>query len=341
MIKVIKMSKKSRTLIIGIVSGLFFLILWIKMINWNEFIAYFQDPKIWKVIPFSFFYILAYILRSLRWREIMKPIYKMSRIESFGVFSTGLLVNYLIPVRAGELVKSFVLKIKKQIPVASSLPTIFLDKLTDLFPIILVIVAIPLISMQFNSKLLTIIVLIMVVFVLLLFFCYIAIYHRDFAYKITVGIFRIFPRKIQTKLNEFLGNFLSGISIVKSKEVKLFKVFLLTFLAVLSEAIYIYLLFSIFGSKLTFLQVMLGYTLMNLTYILPTPPAQIGSNQFMWVLIFSFGLGADKNLTSAAVTLSHLLTSVIIYMMGSTSMLLLNVKYSELMSGKRISIKEV
>lgn len=328
------MSKKNMNFVIGIVLGLIFMILWIKMVNWKEFAAYFNDPKIWKIIPYSAFYILAYVFRSLRWREILKPVHCLSRTECFGIFSSGMLINYLIPVRAGELAKSFILKLKKKVSVASSLPTIFLDKLSDLFPILLVIIAIPLISMKLTTTLSTVIGLILFLFIVLLFFCYVSIFHREFAYKITKFFFRFLPLKIRHKLEEFLENFLTGISIIRNKDVSVFKVFLLTFLAVLSESIYIFLLFRLFGSNLSFLQVMLGYTLMNLTYILPTPPAQVGSNQIMWVLIFSIGLGADKNLTSAAVTLSHFLTSIIIFLMGSISMFSLNVKYSEILSVK-------
>lgn len=328
------MSKKNINFVIGIALGLIFMILWIKMVNWNEFATYFKEPKIWQIIPYSTFYILAYVFRSLRWREILRPVVTLSKIECFGIFSSGMLINYIIPVRAGELAKSFILKLKKNVSVASSLPTIFLDKLSDLFPILLVIIAIPLISMKLTSSLSTIIGLILFLFIALLFFCYVSIYHRDFAYKITKYFFHFLPTKIRQKLEEFLENFLTGIAIIRNKEVSLFRVFLLTFLAVLSESIYVYLLFRLFGSNLNFLQVMLGYTLMNLTYILPTPPAQVGSNQIMWVLIFSVGLGADKNLTSAAVTLSHFLTSIIIFLMGSISMFSLNVKYSEVLSVK-------
>jgi len=318
----------------GIVLGLVFLLLWIKMINWEEFTAYFKDPKIWQIIPYSIFYILAYFFRSLRWRELLKPVHKLDKIECFGIFSSGLLINYLIPVRAGELAKSFILKLKKKISVATTLPTIFLDKLTDLFPILLVIIAIPIISMKLTTTLSAIIGLILFLFIALLFFCYVAIFHREFAYRITKYCFKMFPPKFRSKLEDFLDKFLTGIAIVRRKDVNLFLVFVLTFMAVISESVYIYLVFRLFGSNLGFLQILLGYTLMNLTYILPTPPAQIGSNQFMWVLIFSVGLGADKNLTSAAVTMSHFLTSIIIFLMGSLSMLSLNVKYSEILAVK-------
>jgi len=328
------MSKKNINFVVGIVLGAIFLILWVKMINWEEFTAYFKDPKIWQIIPYSIFYILAYYFRSLRWRELLKPVHRLNQLECFGIFSSGMLINYLIPVRAGELAKSFILKLKKKISVAVTLPTIFLDKLTDLFPILLVIIAIPLISMKLTTALSTIIGLILFLFIALLLFCYVAIFHREFAYRVTKYLFRIFPARLRLKLEDFLEKFLTGISLVRRRDVNLWLVFALTFLAVISESIYIYLVFRLFGSSLSFLQVMLGYTLMNLTYILPTPPAQIGSNQFMWVLIFSVGLGADKNLTSAAVTMSHFLTSIIIFLMGSLSMFSLNVKYSEIISVK-------
>ena len=108
-------------------------------------------------------------------------------------------------------------------------------------------------------------------------------------------------------------------------------VYLLTLFAVLSEAIYIYAVFKAFGSEVSYLEILFGYTLMNLTYILPTPPAQIGSNQFMWVLIFSFALGLDKNLTSAAVTFSHLLTSIWIFLLGGISLIALKINLNQLL----------
>jgi uncharacterized protein (TIRG00374 family) len=108
-------------------------------------------------------------------------------------------------------------------------------------------------------------------------------------------------------------------------------VYFLTLLAVLSEAIYIYALFRSFGAEVSYLKILFGYTLMNLTYILPTPPAQIGSNQFMWVLIFSFALGVNENLTSAAVTFSHLLTSICIFAVGIISLVALKINLSQLL----------
>ncbi|KQC11926.1 MAG: hypothetical protein APR54_10380 [Candidatus Cloacimonas sp. SDB] len=326
------MTNKKINLLLGTIIGVVFLIIWLNLIDWQEFKLYFENYNLWKIIPYVAFYVLAYFFRSLRWREILKPISKLSKIQCFGIFSTGMLINFIIPVRLGELAKSIILKMKKKIPISSSLPTIFLDKLMDIFPILLVIIAIPLISMKLNNTLYIIIGLIIFLFLLLLFFCYTAIYHKNKLYDFISLVMKIFPEKIRDLIDSFLKKFLLGINIIRDPEVKSLKLLIYTLLAVISESIYIYMIFRLFGSKLSFFQIMLGYTLMNLTYILPTPPAQIGSNQFMWVLIFSFGLGADRNLTSAAVIVSHILTSIIIFAMGYLSMLLLKLKFTDVLS---------
>ena len=70
---------------------------------------------------------------------------------------------------------------------------------------------------------------------------------------------------------------------------------------------------------------------MNLTYILPTPPAQIGSNEFMWVVIFSFALGVNNNLTGAAVATVHILTTIVIFVIGAISLSSIGIKLSEVL----------
>jgi hypothetical protein len=54
----------------------------------------------------------------------------------------------------------------------------------------------------------------------------------------------------------------------------------------------------------------------------------------MWVLILSYALGVNENLTSAAVTFSHLLTSIWIFLTGGISLLALKIRFHELVPSK-------
>ncbi|MCF7919453.1 MAG: flippase-like domain-containing protein [Candidatus Cloacimonetes bacterium] len=329
------MIKKNLNLIIGIILGILFLILWLHIVDWQKLLWYFNNYDLTLIPLFSGFYIFAYLLRSWRWRLILKPELKMGYIYCFQVFMAGMLVNYVIPVRAGELAKSVILKNKDKLPVSRSLPSIFIDKITDLFPIMLIIILLPLLTIRMNKALYLIVFLLLVIYLLFLVFLFFAVNHRNKAQRILAFCFRPFPASWKRKLDFFAENFIDGLAIMQGRTPEYLLVYLLTILAVLSEAFYVFTVFHAFGSTAGYFMILFGYTLMNLTYILPTPPAQIGSNQFMWALIFSFALGIDENLTGAAVLFSHLLTSFWIFLLGIISLLALKIKFKELVSFKK------
>jgi uncharacterized protein (TIRG00374 family) len=329
------MKNKKLNLILSIFLGIIFLIIWLKIIDWQEFINYLKNFNLKLVLVFSVFYLLAYFLRSLRWKIILKPIYEMKVIESSSIFMTGLVINYLIPVRAGELAKSIILKNKHKIPISQSLPSIFIDKLADLFPIVIILVLIPLISIRSNYYLYAVILLLFLIFMLFLGFLFFSTNHKEKAVNILNFFLKIFPVKFREKLSGFILNFVNGMTIMKNRFPETILATLITLLAVFSEAIYIWVLFKAFGAQISYFKILFGYTLMNLTYILPTPPAQIGSNQFMWVLIFSFALGVNENLTSAAVTFSHLLTTVLIFFVGMFSLFALKIRFTDILKLKK------
>jgi len=328
------MKKNTINWLFGIILAFIFLFVWYKLINWDEFILYFQKFDLKYVLLFSIFYILAYLFRAIRWKIILKPLTKIKISESFFIFMVGMFINYIIPVRAGEVAKSFILKKKKGIKVSESLPSVFIDKVSDLFPIIIILILIPLVSVKMNGALFIIIGLIFFIFIFFLIFLHLAAYHQSAA-KNFIGFIQFFiPKGLRTKAENFLTSFITGMAIMKGRKADTIKVYFFTILAVLSEALYIFAVFRAFGSEISYSKILFGYTLMNLTYILPTPPAQVGSNQFMWVLIFSFALGENKNLTGAAVTFSHLLTSIWIFGVSGISFLALKLNFSEVVHSK-------
>ncbi len=331
--------KNRLNFIIGIFLGIVFLILWLRIINWQEFIYYFKNFELKSVLFFSLFYVLAYFIRSFRWKIILNPIYRMKVSESFAIFMSGLLINYLIPIRAGEIAKSVILKNKRKVRISNSLPTVFIDKLCDLFPIVLILILIPLLSVKMNNALYIIIILLFLIFLVFLGFLIFSINHKNKAAKILHSLLKFLPKNFRSRFEDFFTNFVDGMTIMQNRYSAIFLVCLLTLCAVLSEALYVFAVFRAFGSDISYWKILFGYTLMNLTYILPTPPAQIGSNQFMWVLIFSFAVGINENLTSAAVTFSHLLTSIWIFIIGEISLLALKIKFHDLVSKKVLAEK--
>ena len=54
-----------------------------------------------------------------------------------------------------------------------------------------------------------------------------------------------------------------------------------------------------------------GYTFYNLAYILPTPPAHLGSNELVGLLIFSGLFGVSRSAVGAMFLFSHPFTGVL------------------------------
>jgi len=324
--------KNKWNIIIGIIIGIAFLGLWFILVDINEIWSYLSRLNIFHLIIFTFFYIFAYFIRSYRWRLILKPIFTMKILESFFYFMAGMLINYLIPIRAGEVAKSYFLKKNEGVKISKSLPSIFIDKLTDLFPIIAIIILIPILAIPVGRTLTWVIVAILTLYVIFLFILIFSMKSPENMHKILMKLSFFLPNKFKLKLEEFFVSFIDGMGILKGRVKDTILIYVLTIIAVLSEGFFVYMIFKSLGlQNIGFIQILFGYTLMNLTYILPTPPAQIGSNEFMWVVIFSFALGVNNNLTGAAVATVHILTTIVIFAIGAISLSSIGIKLSEVL----------
>jgi hypothetical protein len=62
--------------------------------------------------------------------------------------------------------------------------------------------------------------------------------------------------------------------------------------------------------------VLYGYTFFNLAFILPTPPGQVGSNEFIGLLIFSGLFGVDRSGVGAMFLFSHPWTAMLMTVSG-------------------------
>jgi len=154
-------------------------------------------------------------------------------------------------------------------------------------------------------------------------------------HKILMKLSFFLPNKFKSKLEEFYASFIEGMGILRGRRKDTIMIYLLTMLAVFSEGFFVYMIFRSLGLQdVGYIQIVFGYTLMNLTYILPTPPAQIGSNEFMWVIIFSFALGLNRNLTGAAVATVHILMTTVIFAFGAISLSSIGIKFSEIFRKK-------
>jgi uncharacterized protein (TIRG00374 family) len=78
-------------------------------------------------------YFVGVWLRAARWRLLMSPFAVVPTQRLFGIILIGFAVNNVLPLRLGEVVRAFLLRQSHGVPIASTLATIVIERLLDVF----------------------------------------------------------------------------------------------------------------------------------------------------------------------------------------------------------------
>ena len=98
---------------------------------------------IW-LVPSVLVYFAAVIVRTWRWGFMLRPLKRVSVPRLFPVVVIGYMGNNIFPFRAGELLRSYVLRQREDIPISSSLATVVVERVFDgLVMLAFVFVALP------------------------------------------------------------------------------------------------------------------------------------------------------------------------------------------------------
>lgn len=135
---------KSRGFWIGIGVSLIFIFLFARSTDFGEVRDAFRDANYaWVALSLPV-YFLGLWMRTIRWQYLLRPVKKVSTLRLYPVVIIGLMANNLIPARAGELARAYVLGQRERISKTTSLGTIAVDRLFDgvtLIPMMLIVAA--------------------------------------------------------------------------------------------------------------------------------------------------------------------------------------------------------
>ncbi len=313
------MKKYSVSLIIGSVIGLTLLIVWLHYIDIEKLLSLITQVKISYVIAAGVFYMAAYFVRSIRWNILLRTKQQLSIIQTWMFSLSGNLINYLIPVRAGELAKSLMIKKTTGKSISLTLPTVFIDKFFDTLAIFLVLLIIPFMDVNLSRGLLILIYLLIIVFLIVFGILILSVYSSDLVTRILKYLFFSLPRGLKQRIHDFIDAFVKSLNIFEHHHSIILSALALTVLGILLDGLYFFFIFKAFSIDIGFLVVLFGYTLINLSYALPQPPAQLGSNEWMMIIIFSLGFGITQELAGAVMVFAHVFTAGLIMIMGIIS----------------------
>jgi uncharacterized protein (TIRG00374 family) len=273
----------------------------------------------------------AFSIRGIRWKLFLNPIGKVSTFKSIQLFLVGIFLNYLLPIRGGEVAKSLMLKRVANIPISRSLPTVAMDKALDLMPALFIMAIVPLLGVQMDIKLWVVLATVGGLLLCLIFFVGLAAWKRTAAIRLLHKITLMLPKAIGGKIEGFATGFVDSLLMGASRPRIFVPAMLLTCVAVIFDGLFAMLAFWTIGFYIPFGTAIFGYTVYNMFYILPTPPGQVGSNEAVGLLVFSGLLHQPANQVTAMFVFSHPWAAVIMCTVGMTCLSALGLTISSAM----------
>lgn len=132
--------KKTIQLVIGLAIGVGLLWLVFRGTNWNDVFAAIAAANLLWIAVFLTLILLSFVVRVQRWSYIVRTAKPVSFRHLFTSTQIGFLANFTLPGRIGEVVRAIVLTRLAKLPFTKSFAMVILDRITDLFGLLAVII---------------------------------------------------------------------------------------------------------------------------------------------------------------------------------------------------------
>jgi uncharacterized protein (TIRG00374 family) len=288
---------------VGLAAGAALLVTFLRLTNVNAVLARLEHLSVGYALLCGIPFLAAYVVRALRWRCFLRPD-NVSVGTAVGIYQVATFVNWLLPVRGGEVVKCLLLRRSNGIPVGRSLATVSMDKAMDLLPALVLLAVLPFAGLHLARALWVLLLMALAAVIVIALLLAVAAWRRDLAQS---TLARLLPDRIEPSIAQFLDT-LAGL--VRQPRLMLTATGY-TAVAVSLDALFCLLAFKAVGVPVALPVVLYGYTFFNLAFILPTPPGQVGSNELVGLLLFAGVFGMDKTGVGAMFLFSHPWTAVL------------------------------
>jgi uncharacterized protein (TIRG00374 family) len=300
----------------GLCAGALLLVTFLQLTNVNAVVARLERLSIGYALLCGVPFLAAYVVRALRWRLFLKP-YNVGVARAVGIYQVATFVNWLLPIRGGEVVKCLLLRRSNGIPVSRSLATVGMDKTMDLLPAVLLLALLPFVGLHLDGALWVLLLSALTAVVVVVVVLALAAWRPRVAESVlTRPLSKVLPAGARQRVGPFVAQFIETLVTVVRQPRLMGLAAAYTAVAVLLDALFCLLAFRAVGVSVSLPVVLYGYTFFNLAFILPTPPGQVGSNELVGLLLFSGVLGLEKSGVGAMFLFSHPWTAALMTISG-------------------------
>lgn len=303
---------------IGLAAGAVLIVTFLKLVNAGSVYQRLAHLNVGVALLCGATFLAAYVVRAFRWRTLLLPS-RVSVRHAVGIYQVAIFLNWLLPVRGGEIAMSLLLRRTTGIPVSKSLPAVGMDKALDMLPAAVLLALMPLAGLPLRGALWVVLAGAAAAGGCGVGFVLLAAWRRDLAIALLTWPCETLLRgDMRDRVRPFVAGFTDTLLGLVRRPGILVIAGAYTVVAVGLDALFCLLAFRAVGVVVPVLVVLYGYTLFNLSFILPSPPGQVGSNELIGLLIFSGVFRVSRAGVGAMFLFSHPFTGALMACGGLT-----------------------
>lgn len=267
------------------------------------------------------------VLRIWRWQIILNPIVKVPLKELLKLGYIQALFNYLIPIRAGDIGITYLVKKSYRLPFTKVLGTTFLNRFFDFFGTLVTASISLLVLTYLDRKFLLTALAVSAVLITTTFLLIVVLKQTTKARVFANELFCLIPENLfKDKLVGYTKEFTNGLVVLKDSNKFVLILSLLSALAVMSDGLFLYFIFLSFGFNVGLPIILLSVSIFTLSFLIPAAPLYIGSTELAGSILFVVLLGLSKNEAGSITVFWHLLNSLLVISFGLLALWLLRLK---------------
>lgn len=322
---------------IGLIISIVFLTLALRGLDLEHFWQTLRGANYWWLVPGVAVYFLAVVARTWRWHYMLGHIKRIPLGRLFPVVVIGYMGNNVYPARAGEVLRSYVLRRTEGISLSASLTTVVLERLFDgLVMLLFVLATLPFAPLPSMYR--AVVVGFSLIFGLaLLVFLGIAARpeHLNRLYGWITN--RLLPTAVRPYVHSLFDGFIEGLQSLRSpRDVVL--IFVSSTLIWLTETAKYWFVMQAFPFDVPFSVLMLMTAVVNLFTTIPSTPGHIGTFDAPGIAILT-QFGVDQAIAAGYTLVLHVALWLPITVLGAFYMLRESISWRDIKQATNVHVE--
>jgi uncharacterized protein (TIRG00374 family) len=318
---------------LGVVVSAIFVYWTASGIEWGEFRQALRQAQYWWLVPAVLVYFAAVWARTWRWHYMLRHMREVPLRRLFPIVVIGYMGNNVSPARAGEILRSYVLKRNEGVSISASLATVALERLFDgLVMCAFVFATLPFVQLPqvYRSFVVGFSGLFFAALLIFLILATNPLRTEALAARL---IERLAPRRIRPRMHDVTMKFLRGLESLRSPR-EVLMIFVTSVAIWLTETTKYWVVMHAFPAmSVSFPVLMLMTAVVNLFTTIPSAPGYVGTFDKPGIEVLkSFGVAGS--LAAAYTVVLHVALWLPVTLLGLFYMSRESLKWRDLTIGR-------